>query len=437
MQLDPLAPAASTPTSAALARAARVQEVATDFLRLRPLVLGPFFLTTGLVLWATGAPRTQTLALAGGSSFFLSVFVLERVRAARRPVSPAALGRSLRGTLLGIGLASTATGGVTSPLVPMLFAPLGIGFAAFGPSREQTRLSAVFVAVVATLVTVAYAAPRLSLPTASTRPVLVLALAASAILLRVGVAGLTEAHGRAADNLARASEALARESEARMRDLELVGSRLAHEVKNPLTAVRSLVESMQETADPKGQRRLGVMATEVRRIQGIVEGYAALARPLDTVRPVPTAMRDVLTALVATLEDRAARAQVRLTLSLPEGPGPVVPVDPLRVHEAFVNLLSNALEACDPSRGEARVHVGCTVAEGCVRVTVTDNGRGMDDATRAQVGTPFFTQRPGGTGLGVAHARRVFALHGATLVYTSQVGQGTEAAVTFAPTEGT
>ena len=71
-----------------------------------------------------------------------------------------------------------------------------------------------------------------------------------------------------------------------------------------------------------------------------------------------------------------------------------------------------------------------------MRVVVRDNGRGMDAATRDRVGTAFFTRRPGGTGLGVAHARRVLALHGATLAYTSRPGDGTEAVVTFAEAGG-
>lgn len=418
-----------SPSSAALTRAARVQDVATDFLRLRPLVLGPFFLAAVLVLWATGAPTPRTLGLTLGASLFLTVFLYERARARRHAVSPADFGRSLRMTLVGIGLASTATGGVTSPLVPMLFAPLGVGFAAFGPSPEQSRLTAVFAVVVAALVAVAYAAPGLTLSTDATRPLLALALAASAALLRVGVAGLTEAH-------ARAGEALVEASATRTRDLERVGSRLAHELKNPLTAVRTLVETVQERADPKDQRRLGVMAAEVGRIQDIVEGYAALARPLDTVRPVPTALGPLLTALVATLEDRAARAGVRLTLSMPEAPGPTLTIDPHRVHEAIANLLINALEACDERPGDGRVALCCEVSEGRVRVVVRDNGRGMDAATRDRVGTAFFTRRPGGTGLGVAHARRVLALHGATLAYTSRPGDGTEAVVTFAEAGG-
>ncbi len=99
-----------SPSSAALARAARVQDVATDFLRLRPLVLGPFFLAAVLVLWATGAPTPRTLGLTLGASLFLTVFLYERARARRHAVSPADFGRSLRMTLMGIGLASSATG---------------------------------------------------------------------------------------------------------------------------------------------------------------------------------------------------------------------------------------------------------------------------------------------------------------------------------------
>lgn len=428
-----LHPDGPEPHVAHLVREARVREVATAFLRLRPVILGPFLVATVIVLAASGAPLRQVVALSCGASFVLTVFVVERRRARVRPVNARELSRSLLFTVVGIGLASIATGGIVSPLVPMLFAPLGIGFAAFGPSREQRQLSVVFMGVVFVLAVVAFVAPELALPPRGVRVALVLSLSASALLLRVGVSGLTEAHARAADGLARAGEALARSSEARERDLEALGSRLAHEVKNPLAAVRALVEIMQESADTKSKKRLDVMAGEVHRIQSIVEGYATLARPLDVVRREEVAVAELLTSIVATLEARAAAAGVTIVLSVPAA-NVTFPLDRHRVHEALANLVLNAIEACDAesSESERAVNVVCEARENEVRVVVEDSGRGMDADALAHVGTPFFTRREGGTGLGVAHAKKVVALHGGALLYESREGKGTRALVTFA-----
>jgi len=417
------------------ARDLRVREVATAFLRVRPVILAPFLVAAVAVLAATGAPVRQVLALAAGASVFLGVFVVERVRARRREVRTEELARSLLLTLLGIGVASTATGGIVSPLVPMLFAPLGVGFAAFGPSREVRALAAMFGLVVVASMGVAFVAPGLAVPPAGARVVLVLAFVASALLLYVGVSGLTEAHRRAADDLAAAGEALARASEARTRDLESLGSRLAHEVKNPLAAVRALAEVMAETADTKGKKRLAVVSSEVARIQTIVEGYAALARPLDVVRRAPTEVAALLASIVATLEARAERAGVTLELSSPPE-GETFPLDERRVHEAVVNLVLNAIEASRPPSSGARVRVLGALGPAGARIVVEDLGVGMSEATASRVGTPFFTRREGGTGLGASHAKAVAALHGGDLAYESEEGRGTRATLVLAWPEG-
>lgn len=387
--------------------AERVRLAATAFLRTRPLVLGPFFVAVALVLVFVGAPSRQLVALGIGASALMAVFLHERARAAGGPVSRALFGRSLVLTVVGIGVAASATGGLVSPLVPMVFAPLGIGFAAFGPSPEERRLLVVFVVVVLVGAVVTFAAPALALPHAAVAPVLALALVASATLLRVGVSSLTGAHVRAVEDRDRASTALAASTAARTRELELLGSRLAHEIKNPLTAVRALGEGMAARAEGRDKERLSVVLGEVARIQEIVEGVARLARPLDVVDLRRCDVGVVLTAVVATLEGRATRAEVTVGLTLPAEHARAFVVDPRRVHEAVQNLVLNAVEASP--RG-AHVEVELTGAPVCT-VEVRDDGPGIDDATLARVGEPFVSNKRGGNGLGIAHAKRVAELH--------------------------
>jgi signal transduction histidine kinase len=420
---------------AAPADTERLRLAATAFLRTRPLVLGPFFAATAAVLALSGAPKERLAPLGVGASLLLGVFFVERARAAKGPVTPADLARSLALTVLGIGGAMSLTGGLVSPLVPMLFAPLGIGFAAFGPSREERRLLVMLALVVLCSGLVTAFVPDLALPRHTAAPVLGLAVAASALLLRVGVSGLTGAHVRAVHDRDAAMSALAAASAARTKELELVGSRLAHEVKNPLTAVRALAEGMAERARAKGQgssrdaERLEVVLAEVSRIQEIVEGYAALARPLESVDARPCDLGAVLTAVVATLEGRATRAGVTVGLTLPDEASRTFTVDPRRVHEAAQNLVQNALEASP--RG---AHVEVTLTHGPEPVvTVCDRGHGVASEIRAHLGDPFVTNKTGGTGLGLAHARRVAELHGGTLEVLPREGGGTRAVLRLGP----
>ena len=414
----------------------RVRLAATAFLRTRPLVLGPFFAATAVVLVLSGVPKERLAGLGLGASVLLVVFFAERARAGagREPVTARGFATSLTLTVLGIGFAMALTGGLVSPLAPMLFAPLGIGFAAFGPSREERRLLALFALTVLAQGLVTVMVPGVALPREAMAPVLGLALVASATLLRVGVSGLTGAHVRAVHDRDAAMDALAAASAARTKELELLGSRLAHEVKNPLTAVRALAEGMAERARDEGRgrsrdaARLEVVLAEVGRIQEIVEGYAALARPLESVDARPCDLGAVLTAVVATLEGRATRAGVTVALGLPDETARTFTVDPRRVHEAAQNLVQNAIEASP--RG-AHVEVVLTGREPTVEVC--DRGHGVDPSLRARLGEPFVTDKAGGTGLGLAHTRRVAELHGGGLELLPREGGGTRALLRLGP----
>jgi signal transduction histidine kinase len=100
-------------------------------------------------------------------------------------------------------------------------------------------------------------------------------------------------------------------------------------------------------------------------------------------------------------------------------------VDARRLKEAILNLALNALAA---SRPADRVELRCT-ARGGLTIAIADSGRGMTSAELARVGTPGYTTRPGGTGLGVVLARRIVEQHGGTLTFTSAPGRGTTAQI--------
>jgi signal transduction histidine kinase len=106
-------------------------------------------------------------------------------------------------------------------------------------------------------------------------------------------------------------------------------------------------------------------------------------------------------------------------------------VDARRLKEALLNLVLNALEAT-PSGGHVLLGAETTIAS--VVLTVRDSGRGMPPEVLSRLGTPFFTTREEGTGLGVVLARTVIVQHGGRLDYESHPGQGTVARLTLPAT---
>jgi len=221
--------------------------------------------------------------------------------------------------------------------------------------------------------------------------------------------------------LRRARELMSHQMCNRTRELEQVGASLSHELKNPLQAIKILVQlSAREAKEPEARERLRVAAQEVERMQGLIGDYLSFARPLDKLHAEPLDLASIGDEVVAVLSVRAASAGV----SLERRGAARVEADPRRVREALHNLVANALEACPQG---AKVAVEISEGDDGARIAVRDSGRGMPKDVLERLGTPFFTTRDEGTGLGVALARAVFTQHGGSLRYESNPGTGTVA----------
>ncbi len=109
---------------------------------------------------------------------------------------------------------------------------------------------------------------------------------------------------------------------------------------------------------------------------------------------------------------------------------PNVAMDSVELTQTMINILSNAAHSLRESE-KARGHVLVSAADmgEAVRIVVADNGVGMSNETLAKLGTPFFSTRPNGTGLGVMQCRRFIEKAGGKLAFQSQEGVGTTVTV--------
>lgn len=360
-----------------------------------------------------------TLALAVAGAWFEGYRMCQRCVKGPRELVGLAVGMMATHALL-IGL----TGGLFSPLLPVLLAGVVAGFHVFGRSAASgaVLLSTVGLVLALALVPRAAFGPRVEAP----YDVVLMAwsLLNAMVILRGVAFYVADAHRRTDEALGRVREDLLATTAERAKSLEAIGSRVAHELKNPLASIKALVRLVKKDAGhAQAAERLDVVESEVTRMERILRDYLSFSRPLEDLKPQPVELGVLADDVLAALEGRASAAGVELARS----PTTTTVVgDPRRLKEALLNLVGNAVEAT-PAGGS--VDVSVREHDGGARIVVRDTGRGMSAADLARLGTPFFTTREGGTGLGVVLARSVVTQHGGTLDYASEPGKGTTAIV--------
>src|SRR5262249_2382386 len=178
--------------------------------------------------------------------------------------------------------------------------------------------------------------------------------------------------------------------------------------------------SARQACDPDSAEQLRVVAAEVDRMEGILREYLSFSRPFEALQPQPVALGALADEVLSLMDARAASAGVLLR----RRGDAVIEADPRRLKDALFNLVGNAVEATGQG---GKVEVQIEEAGDAARIAVRDSGRGMPPEVLQRIGTPFFTTRDEGTGLGVVVARATFAARGGRLVSPSEPGQGTTA----------
>ena len=215
---------------------------------------------------------------------------------------------------------------------------------------------------------------------------------------------------------------------------------LAHEIKNPLASIRSAVEQLghSKRATPDEQTLSSLIVRESDRLSRLLSEFLDFAR----VRVSRVQQVDIgkLVHGAATLAGaHPSRAEgVRVAISGENGASGVVEGDDDVLHRAVFNLVLNAVQY-SPQGGEVRVEVtsmraddappGVKLPGGGVSIRIADDGPGIPPDARERMFDPFFTTRPGGSGLGLAVVHRAVESHAGCVFVDSEVGSGTRITV--------
>ncbi len=208
---------------------------------------------------------------------------------------------------------------------------------------------------------------------------------------------------------------------------ELAAS-FAHEVRNPLGAIRGAVEILEDeiSRDSPNREFVEVLKKEVGRLNQTIDNYLSLARRVpDTVTTFDfaAAVHSVISILAAT----ARKQKIHFRFELPNG-AITVRADEAKFRQVVLNLLLNAL-AASPAGSEIYLRADLQKVRGLLNFLIEDHGAGMTPEILQKAMQPFFTTKPNGTGLGLPISKRIVEQFGWMMNLESEPSRGTRVTI--------
>ena len=194
----------------------------------------------------------------------------------------------------------------------------------------------------------------------------------------------------------------------RMASLGVLGAGIAHEIRNPLAAMRFNLDFLKEDAGDRPE--IGVIRKNVDRLDDLVRKLLRFARPQQpSFAREP--LRDRVEAVLALVGQQAHAGKVIITATF-EKDLPDVILDGSQAEQVILNVLLNAIQAM-PTGGMIRLDTHVVTRDGrrLAEVAISDEGPGLPEGIAAQIFEPFFTTRQEGTGLGLAVSHRIMEDH--------------------------
>ena len=215
--------------------------------------------------------------------------------------------------------------------------------------------------------------------------------------------------------------------EERYAELAALAGGLAHEIKNPLSTLnlnlQLLAEDFEGGETPRDRRafeKIGRLQQVVQRLEDLLNDFLRFAR-VERLNLKPTNLADLVEEIVDFYGPQAAANSIILRSDLSEALPPVA-IDRDMFKQALFNLMLNAQNAM-PGGGDLILR-GRSAGDR-VLLDVIDTGTGIRDEIKGKIFQPFYSTRPGGSGLGLPAAKRIIDAHDGRLTVDSTVGWGT------------
>lgn len=205
-------------------------------------------------------------------------------------------------------------------------------------------------------------------------------------------------------------------------ELQLTIAQISHEIKNPLTYVNSSIQWIQKLhPEVETFEYWDQLKSDLTYINVLLDDVSMLNHGSDlNIKKVDP--KEFAMDIKDTMLPESFRRHIPILIKLDET-YPEFYADPIRLKQAVINLVKNAMEAI-PERG--RITLKIFAQDRKMMIAVRDNGCGISPEQQANIFQPFVTYKSGGTGLGLSIARRVAQAHGGSIRLRSTLNKGTE-----------
>jgi two-component system sensor histidine kinase HydH len=214
------------------------------------------------------------------------------------------------------------------------------------------------------------------------------------------------------------------ERSRRLAALGNLAAGVAHEIRNPLSSIKGFATYFRDKLmdQPQDQDTARTMIQEVERLDRVIGQLLEFARP-SALKVRPVSVNELIEHSLKLVAGDAGTKNVEIKSDIP-GHFPPVAMDPDRMSQVLLNLYLNAIQSMKDG-GTMEVTVARDEDWKQTKVTISDNGPGIDPADQERVFDPYFTTKPTGTGLGLAIVHKIVEAHGGDVQVKSNPGKGT------------
>jgi len=214
----------------------------------------------------------------------------------------------------------------------------------------------------------------------------------------------------------------------RMKMVGQLTAAVAHEIRNPVTVVRGFLQFFDE--DPSFndsiKSKFKLMIEELNTVEQITSQFLTLSKPNADQKPEQVDVKEVIQSVTSLLHSYAVLTDNQIDIHVESDC--VISINKIEFKQLLINLIKNALEASDVGQS---ISVIAARNKKNIEIKISDEGSGMSEAEVKWLGTPFYSLKSNGTGLGLMICFNIVEKYGGEIHYNSSLGNGTTVTIRF------